>query len=146
MPGEGIVFPERKGEDPRRIDLASSVANFSLEILPIRSLTPYPGTDLTISNTTREVSTMIAKRNVEIFSAGCLLCEETIRLVNRLACPSCKVTVLDMKEPAVFHRAKALGIRSIPSVAVNGNLVPCSSDRGPDEASLRAAGIGFPTP
>ena len=89
---------------------------------------------------------MIATRKVEIFSAGCPVCEETIQLVNRLACPTCKVTVLDMKEPAVFHRAKALGIRSIPSVAVNGNLVSCCSDRGPDESSLRAAGIGLPTP
>ena len=84
---------------------------------------------------------MSTKRRVEIFSAGCPVCEETIQLVNRLACPSCDVTVLDMKNPAVFQRAQAIGIRSSPAVAVDGKLAG-----GPDEGSLRAAGVGAPLP
>ena len=39
---------------------------------------------------------MTATRHIEIFSAGCQVCEDTIALVNRMACPSCQVTVLDM--------------------------------------------------
>ena len=31
---------------------------------------------------------MSAKRKIEVFSAGCPACEETIALVNRVACPS----------------------------------------------------------
>ena len=35
---------------------------------------------------------MSARRKVEVFSAGCPACKETIELVNRVACPSCEVT------------------------------------------------------
>ena len=31
------------------------------------------------------------KRKIEIFSAGCAACEDTIELVNKIACPSCEV-------------------------------------------------------
>ena len=44
---------------------------------------------------------MSSKRKIEVFSAGCPACEETVALVNRLACPSCKITILDMKDPQV---------------------------------------------
>ena len=37
---------------------------------------------------------MYARRRIEIFSTGCTMCEETITLVNRVACPACEVTVL----------------------------------------------------
>ena len=66
-------------------------------------------------------------------------------MVRRLACPSCEVAVLDMKDPAVAARAKALGVRSVPAVAVDGQLAGCCAGRGPDEAALRAAGLGRPT-
>jgi glutaredoxin 3 len=38
---------------------------------------------------------MATKRTIAIFSAGCPACEETVTLVNRIACSSCDVTVLD---------------------------------------------------
>lgn len=83
-----------------------------------------------------------AKRKVEIFSAGCPACQETIDLVNRVSCPSCEVTVLDMRKPAVAKRAKSLGIRSVPAVVVDGVLADCCAGRGPDKTALRNAGIG----
>lgn len=85
---------------------------------------------------------MKAKRKVEVFSAGCPVCQETIDLVSRLACTSCEVTVLDMKKSDVAQRAKQLGVRSIPAVAINGQLADCCAGRGPDETVLRAAGLG----
>ena len=36
------------------------------------------------------------KRQIEIFSAGCLTCKETINLVQSLACDSCNIKVHDM--------------------------------------------------
>ncbi len=87
---------------------------------------------------------MAAKRKIEVFSAGCPACEEAVRLVNRIACPSCEVTILDMKNPAVANRAKNLGIRSVPAVVIDGKLADCCGGRGPDEATLRSAGIGQP--
>lgn len=85
---------------------------------------------------------MDAKRKVEVFSAGCPVCQETVDLVTRLACTSCEVTVLDMKKSDVAQRAKQLGVRSVPAVAINGQLAGCCAGRGPDENTLRAAGLG----
>lgn len=84
------------------------------------------------------------KRLIEVFSAGCPACDETVALVNRLACPSCEVSVLDMKDPAVASRARALGIRSVPAVVIDGALATCCAGRGPDETTLRSAGLGRP--
>lgn len=84
------------------------------------------------------------KRKVEIFSAGCGCCEETIELVKSIACPSCDITVLDMKQRQVAERAKRLGVRSVPAVVINGKLAECCAQRGPDEARLRTAGLGVP--
>jgi hypothetical protein len=89
---------------------------------------------------------MKSKRLVEIFSAGCPLCDETQAMVRRLACPSCDVTVLDMRDPAVAAKAKTYGIRAVPAVAVDGQLAACCAGSGPVEATLKAAGVGTPLP
>lgn len=86
----------------------------------------------------------MASRKVEIFSAGCSVCNETVELVERISCPSCHVTVLNMNDQKVAERAQALGIRSVPAVVVGGKLASCCAGRGPNEAELRAAGIGQP--
>ena len=83
-------------------------------------------------------------RRVEVFSAGCPACDETISLVRATACPSCDVSVLDMNAAGVADRARQLGIRSVPAVVIDGTLAGCCADRGPDEATLRAAGLGQP--
>jgi len=87
---------------------------------------------------------MARTRKIEVFSAGCVVCEETITLINRIACPSCEVKILDLHRPEVAKKAKRYGIRSLPAVVVDGNLADCCAGRGPDESSLRAAGIGTP--
>ncbi len=87
---------------------------------------------------------MSDKRKIEVFSAGCPVCDETLEMVNRLACPSCEVTALDMKDADVAEMAKSLGIRSVPAVVIDGKLADCCAGRGPDEAALKAAGLGTP--
>lgn len=87
---------------------------------------------------------MTTIRKIEVFSAGCALCDDTIALINKIACPSCEVQILDMHKPEVAKKAKLYGIRSVPAVAVNGKLAECCTGRGPDEAQLRSAGIGTP--
>lgn len=87
---------------------------------------------------------MNGKRKVELFGAGCPACREAEELVRRLNCPSCDVQVLDMKDEAVAKRALELGIRSVPAVVMDGKVADCCAGRGPDEATLRAAGIGQP--
>ena len=82
------------------------------------------------------------KRKIEVFSAGCAACEETIALVKRLACESCDVAVHDMRQKDVAARAKDLGIHRVPAVVINGKLADCCSARGPQEDVLRAEGLG----
>jgi len=87
-----------------------------------------------------------AKRKVEVFSAGCSLCAETVEMVRRNACPDCEVKVLDMHDAAVAAQARKLGIRSVPAVVIDGKLAGCCADRGPDENTLKAAGLGQALP
>ena len=87
---------------------------------------------------------MATTRNIEVFSAGCPACDEAVTMVQNIACPSCDVSVLDMNDPNVASRAKSLGIRSVPAVVIDGKLADCCTGRGPDEATLRAAGLGQP--
>jgi len=83
-------------------------------------------------------------RKIEVFSAGCPVCQNTIELVNRIACPSCEVEVLDMRKSDVAARAKQYGVKTVPAVVVDGKLADCCKREGPDEGSLRSAGLGVP--
>lgn len=87
---------------------------------------------------------MSNKRKIEVFSAGCPVCEGTIEMINQMACPSCEVSVLDMNTPEVADRARNLGVCSVPAVVIDGKLANCCSGRGPDEVALRVAGLGVP--
>ena len=87
---------------------------------------------------------MATKRKVEVFSAGCPACEEAIQMVQRLACPSCEVTVHDMNDIKVAQRAKQLGIRAVPAVVIEGKLAECCAGSGLEESVLKVAGLGHP--
>lgn len=88
----------------------------------------------------------IDTRRVEVFTAGCPLCEDAVRLVTSLACPSCEVQVYDLREGCATNecreKAAQYGVTAVPAVAVDGVLLDCCR-RGPiDAAALLAAGIG----
>ena len=85
---------------------------------------------------------MEQKRKVEVFSAGCPACEPTVQLVKSIACPSCDVQILDMNKPDVAAKAKQYGVMSVPAVVINGKLAGCCTGAGPEEATLRAEGLG----
>jgi glutaredoxin 3 len=85
---------------------------------------------------------MSARRKVEVFSAGSPACNETIELVNRVACSSCEVTVFDMQDMRIANRAKELGISTVPAEVIDGKLAECCTKRGVDETTLRVAGVG----
>lgn len=87
---------------------------------------------------------MTAKRKVEVFSAGCPVCEKTVELVKRIACDSCSVAVLDLHNAEVAKQAENLGIKSVPAVVIDGKLAQCCERHGPDEKILHAAGLGQP--
>jgi hypothetical protein len=67
-----------------------------------------------------------------------------IDVVNRVACPSCEVSVLDMNDAEVARRADQLGIRTVPAVVIDDTLAECCAGREPIEETLRVAGLGQP--
>ncbi|MFQ5549622.1 MAG: thioredoxin family protein [Gemmatimonadales bacterium] len=83
-------------------------------------------------------------RTIDVFSAGCPVCDQAIETVREAACPSCDVVVEDMNDPDVAARAEALGVRSVPAVVIDGVLSGCCSGAGPDVYALRSAGLGQP--
>lgn len=84
----------------------------------------------------------MATRTVEIFSAGCSVCEDAIAMVKDLACSSCEIQVRDMSDEGVAERAETLGITTVPAVVIDGELVECCTNNGPDKETLRDAGLG----
>lgn len=81
----------------------------------------------------------MATKKIEVFSAGCSTCKETIELVKRIAGSSHEVVIHDMHQPDVTSKAKQYGIRSVPAIVVDGKLAGCCVGRGPDEQALRSA-------
>jgi glutaredoxin 3 len=82
---------------------------------------------------------MAQKKKIEIFSAGCATCRETVDLVKRIAGADHDIEVLDMHQAPIAARAKQHGIQRLPSVVIDGTLAGCCAGRGPDEAVLRQA-------
>ena len=82
---------------------------------------------------------MNTKKQIEVFSAGCSTCKETIELVKRLAGSSHEVVVRDMQKSETATNAKNYGVRSVPAVVIDGKLASCCAGRGPDERVLLAA-------
>jgi glutaredoxin len=77
-------------------------------------------------------------KTIEVFSAGCSVCKETIEMVKRLA-GSHDVTIHDMNKSEVAKKAKGYGVRSVPAVVIDGKLASCCAGRGPDEHVLKSA-------
>ncbi len=86
------------------------------------------------------------KRIVEVFTAGCPVCDETVEMVNSLSCPSCEVTVYDLNKGCETNvcreKAKEYGLKRLPAVVVDGKPVDIFSVRGITKDSLVATGIG----
>jgi hypothetical protein len=89
---------------------------------------------------------MPKQRKIEIFSAGCPVCRETVARIRDAACTSCDIVELDMADPPVAQRALSLGALSVPAVAIDGRLADCCAGRGPVIETLKQAGLGRPLP
>jgi len=85
-------------------------------------------------------------RTVEVFTSGCPLCDDAVKLVKSVACPNCEVKVYDLREGCATDECRDLaqryGVKTVPAVVVDGKLADCCRTGGVDEASLRALGVG----
>ena len=87
------------------------------------------------------------KRQIEVFVSMCPICFDAIDLVNNLAGPDDEVIVLDMERSVVADREKELDIRSIPCVAIDGEVANCCQKGFPYEwETMKDAGLGQPLP
>jgi len=84
----------------------------------------------------------MAKRKVEVFTSGCYLCEETVKLVKEITCSSCELSIHDLSKKEGVDKAKSYGVTSVPTVVVDGKIVECCKRGKPDRNMLEAAGIG----
>ena len=88
----------------------------------------------------------MAKRLVEVFTAGCHICEDAVKEIEALACPNCEVKVYDLNKRCdtneCVDKAKQYGIKSVPAVAIDRKLVDCCNNRGVDFEALKRAGLG----
>jgi len=79
------------------------------------------------------------KHKIEIFSAGCKTCKDTIEAVRKLAGSEHEVVVHDMHQHEIASHAAQHGVRSLPAVMIDGKLAGCCSGRGVEEHVLREA-------
>jgi hypothetical protein len=82
------------------------------------------------------------KRKIEVFTAGCPVCDELVALVRATACPDCEVTIHNLNKGEGVAEARRYGVTAIPAVAVEGRLLDCCQRAHITEHELRAAGIG----
>lgn len=89
----------------------------------------------------------MANRRVEVFTAGCYLCDEALKVVRELACENCSVQVYDLREGCATNeyreKAAKYGIHRVPAVVVDGKLIDCCTPQRPiSKELLRKAGVG----
>lgn len=86
------------------------------------------------------------KRQVEIFTAGCPVCEQTVKMVQELACKDCEITIDDLvkqcEDKTCITKVKEYDIQRIPAVAVNGELLSGYKTSAISREALIEAGVG----
>lgn len=88
----------------------------------------------------------LTKRKIELFTAGCTVCEPVIEMVKAMACSSCEVVIYNIAQPCdtkeCLEKVKAYGIKALPAIAVDGKLLSCCKNKGISVDELKKAGIG----
>lgn len=87
------------------------------------------------------------KRKVDVFTAGCLVCSPTVKMVKDLACASCDVRVYDINKGCetdeCLDLAKQYNLKTVPAVVVDGKLLACCQTA--DLVSMeQLPGVGLP--
>lgn len=89
---------------------------------------------------------MVSKRKVEVFTASCSVCEETVKMVKDMACESCDVTIYNLNKVCdsgeCLEKVTKYEIKRLPAVVVDGKIADCCVSSGPTVKGLKAAGVG----
>ncbi|ARV12346.1 glutaredoxin [Gilvibacter sp. SZ-19] len=86
------------------------------------------------------------KRQIEIFTAGCTVCEPVVHLVKETAGKDCEITLHNLSEQCeskiCVSKMKEYGVKRVPAIAVNGKLLDCCTNIQITKDDLTNAGIG----
>ncbi|MFB6305555.1 MAG: glutaredoxin, partial [Flavobacteriales bacterium] len=62
------------------------------------------------------------KRQIEVFTAGCPVCDPVVKMVNDLACENCEITTYDLvkqcEDKTCLTKLETYGIKKVPAIAV----------------------------
>lgn len=88
------------------------------------------------------------KRQVEVFTAGCPLCEPVVEMVKEIACSDCEISIYNTVElcedKVCLDKMKSYQVSKVPAVAVDGRLLSCCQDQEITRQALVESGIGQP--
>lgn len=86
------------------------------------------------------------KRQVEVFTANCPVCDPVVSMVRELACNDCEITIYDLvkqcEDKTCLSKLEEYEIKKVPAIAVNGSLLSCCENQGISKEELIKAGIG----
>lgn len=86
------------------------------------------------------------KRQIEIFTAGCPVCEPVVQLVKATAGKDCEITLHNLLEQCeskiCVSKMHEYGVNRLPAIAVNGKLLDCCKNVEITKDDLVNAGIG----
>ncbi len=86
------------------------------------------------------------KRKIEIFTAGCPVCSPVVQLIREVACKNCDVAIYNLTEEDADRKYSTMldhyGIKQLPAVVVNGELLQCCKGERITKEDLIVAGIG----
>jgi glutaredoxin-related protein len=86
------------------------------------------------------------KRQIEIFTANCPVCQPVVEMVNDLACNNCEIIKYDVDQNSqdqnLRNKLKEYKIDQLPAIAVDGQLLDCCKGREITKEALVNAGIG----
>ena len=89
---------------------------------------------------------MMAKKQIQVFTAGCPVCRPVVDMVKEIAAPGSEVTIHTLGGAAEDLEGENLvaryGIRTVPAVVVDGELLSCCRNAGPTREDLLSSGIG----
>lgn len=89
---------------------------------------------------------MSPKRKIEVFTAGCPVCDEAVALIKAATCRDCDIVIYDLNKGCETNecrdKARMYGVKSLPAVVIDGKLADCCSNRGINVETLKQAGLG----
>tara|TARA_R110001592_G_scaffold45430_2_gene145169 strand:- start:8059 stop:8328 length:270 start_codon:yes stop_codon:yes gene_type:complete len=86
------------------------------------------------------------EKQIEIFTAGCPVCEPVVQLVKDTAGTNCEITIHNLSEQCeskvCVSKMEIYGVKRLPAIAVDGKLINCCKNVTITKDDLVNAGIG----